>query len=92
MLSMLAARIICFYILFHLAVNTTLQIMSSEKVEERMKRWLAKSDSHPLSKRETDLVLLLKKDSEAWRKYGEFYDGWKFEEIEELLVSVRSRL
>ena len=66
--------------------------MSSEKVEERIKRWLAKADSHPLSKREADLVLLLKKDGEAWRKYGEFYDGWKFEEIEELLVSVRSRL
>ncbi len=66
--------------------------MSSGKVEGRMKRWLAKVDSHPLSKRESDLVLLLKKDSEAWGKYGEFYDGWTFDEIEELLISVRARL
>lgn len=66
--------------------------MSSDKIEERMKRWLAKADSHPLSKREADLVLLLKKDSKAWSKYGEFYDGWTFEEIKELLIAVRARL
>ncbi len=55
-----------------------------------MKRWLAKVDSHPLSKREADLVLLLKKDSGAWARYGEFYDGWTIEEIENLLKAVRA--
>jgi hypothetical protein len=65
--------------------------MCSEKIEERMKRWLAKVDSHPLSKREADLVLLLKKDSGAWVRYGEFYDGWTIEEIENLLKAVRAK-
>ena len=63
--------------------------MSSKKIEERMARWLAKINSHPFSKREEDLVLLLNKDKVAWERYGEFYDGWTFEEIEQLLNAVR---
>jgi|TARA_B100001142_G_C14305447_1_gene644568 hypothetical protein len=63
--------------------------MNSKKIEERMARWLAKINSHPFSKREEDLVLLLNKDKVAWERYGKFYDGWTFEEIEQLLNAVR---
>ena len=59
--------------------------MASEKVQERMARWLAKADSHPLSKREADLVLWLANDTGAWERYGQFYKGWTLEEVAELL-------
>ncbi len=55
-----------------------------------MERWLAKADSHPLAKREADLALLLAKNTEAWEKYGQFYEGWTPEEVAELLEAVRA--
>jgi len=64
--------------------------MASEKVLQRMERWLAKADSHPLAKREADLTLLLAKNGEAWEKYGQFYEGWTREEVAELLEAVRA--
>ena len=64
--------------------------MASEKVRERMERWLAKVDSHPLSKREADLVLLLANDTGAWEWYGQFYEGWTLEEVAELLEAVKA--
>ena len=67
-----------------------LGIMASEKVLQRMERWLGKADSHPLAKREADLALLLAKNAEAWEKYGQFYEGWTLEEVAELLEAVRA--
>ena len=64
--------------------------MASKKIEQRMERWLAKADSHPLAKREADLALLLAKNAEAWEKYGQFYEGWTPEEVAELLEAVRA--
>ena len=64
--------------------------MASEKVLQRMERWLAKAASHPLAKRETDLTLLLAQNGEAWKKYGRFYEGWTLEEVAELLEAVRA--
>ena len=63
--------------------------MASEKIEQRMERWLAKADSHPLAKRVADLALLLEDDAGAWERYGQFYEGWSREEIAELLEAVR---
>ena len=65
-------------------------IMASEKVQERVERWLAKADSHPLAKREADLALLLANDPGAWERYGQFYEGWTLEEVAELLEAVRA--
>ncbi len=65
-------------------------VMASEKVLQRMERWLGKADSHPLAKREADLALLLAKNAEAWEKYGQFYEGWTLEEVAELLEAVRA--
>ena len=53
--------------------------MASEKVLQRIERWLAKADSHPLAKCEVDLTLLLAKNGKAWEKYGQFYEGWTLE-------------
>ena len=64
--------------------------MSSEKVQELMERWLAKAYSHPLPKREADLVLLLANDIGAWERYGQFYEGWTLEEVAELLKAVKA--
>ena len=64
--------------------------MASGKIEQRMERWLAKADSHPLAKRESDLALLLANNAEAWEKYGQFYEGWTLEEVAELLKAVRA--
>ena len=64
--------------------------MASKKIEQRMERWLAKANSHPLAKREADLTLLLAKNGEAWEKYGQFYEGWMLEEMAELLEAVRA--
>jgi hypothetical protein len=64
--------------------------MASGKIEQRMERWLAKADSHPLAKREADLALLLANNAEAWEKYGQFYEGWTLEEVAELLKAVRA--
>jgi len=55
-----------------------------------MERWQAKAGSHPLAKREADLALLLAKNTEAWEKYGQFYEGWTPEEVAELLEAVRA--
>ena len=63
--------------------------MASEKVAERMERWLAKSDSHPLAKRLADLSLLLDNDAGAWERYGQFYEGWSHKEIVELVEAVK---
>ena len=65
-------------------------IMASEKVQERMERWLAKAHSHHLSKREADLVLLLANDTGAWERYGQFYEGWTLGEVTELLKAVKA--
>ena len=46
--------------------------MASKKIEQRMKHWLAKADSHPLAKRKADLALLLANDPGAWERYGRF--------------------
>ena len=64
--------------------------MASEKILQRMERWLAKADSHPLAKREADLALLLAKNAGAWEKYGQFYEGWTLEAVAELLEAVRA--
>ena len=64
--------------------------MASKKIEQRMERWLAKANSHPLAKREADLPLLLAKNGEAWEKYGQFYEGWTLEAVAELLEAVRA--
>jgi len=66
--------------------------MNSQKVEQRMERWLAKADSHPLAKRVADLALLLEDDAGAWERYGQFYEGWSREEIAELLGAVKKAL
>tara|TARA_Y100001968_G_scaffold52325_1_gene43237 strand:- start:6709 stop:6909 length:201 start_codon:yes stop_codon:yes gene_type:complete len=66
--------------------------MNSQKVEQRMERWLAKADSHPLAKRVADLALLLEDDAGAWERYGQFYEGWSREEIAELLEAVKKAL
>ena len=68
----------------------TFGVMASEKVLQRMERWLAKAESHPLAKRETDLALLLAKNAEAWEKYAQFYEGWTLEEVAELIEAVRA--
>lgn len=57
-----------------------------------MERWLAKADSHPLAKRVADLALLLEDDAGAWKRYGQFYEGWSREEIAELLGAVKKAL
>ena len=44
--------------------------MPPEKVQERMERWLAKTATHPLAKREADLPLLLANDLGAWERHG----------------------
>ena len=49
--------------------------MPSEKVQQCMERWLAKADSHPLAKREADLVLLLTNDPGAWKRYSPRHPG-----------------
>ncbi len=64
--------------------------MASEKVLQRMERWLAKADSHPLAKREADLTLLLANDPGAWERYGQFYEGWSLEQVAKLLEAVRA--
>ena len=64
--------------------------MASEKVLQRMERWLAKAGTHPLAKREADLDLLLANDPGAWERYGQFYEGWTLEEVAELLDAVRA--
>ena len=64
--------------------------MASEKVQERVERWLAKADLHPLAKREADLALLLANDPGAWERYGQFYEGWTLEGGAELLEAVRA--
>ena len=64
--------------------------MASEKVLQRMERWLAKADSHPLAKREADLTLLLANDPGAWEQYGQFYEGWSLEQVAKLLEAVRA--
>ncbi|MBV58933.1 MAG: hypothetical protein CMO58_04905 [Verrucomicrobiales bacterium] len=66
--------------------------MNSQKVEQRMERWLAKADSHPLAKRMADLALLLEDDAGAWERYGQFYEGWSREEIAVLLEAVKKAL
>ncbi|HBT22424.1 MAG: hypothetical protein ACPGR8_15635 [Limisphaerales bacterium] len=66
--------------------------MNSQKVEQRMERWLAKADSHPLAKRVADLALLLEDDAGAWERYGQFYEGWSREEIAVLLEAVKKAL
>mgnify|MGYP004190039505 FL=1 len=66
--------------------------MNSQKVEQRMERWLAKADSHPLAKRVADLALLLEDDAGAWERYGQFYEGWSREEIAVLLEAVKKVL
>ena len=66
--------------------------MNSQKVEQRMERWLAKADSHPLAKRVADLALLLENDAGAWERYGQFYQGWSREEIAVLLEAVKKAL
>lgn len=65
-------------------------MVPSKKVSQRMERWLAKADSHPLAKREADLALLLANDTDAWEKYGQFYEGWVPAEIAELLEAIKS--
>ena len=57
-----------------------------------MERWLAKADSHPLAKRVADLALLLEDDAGAWKRYGQFYEGWSREEIAVLLEEVKKAL
>ena len=64
--------------------------MASEKVLQRMERWLAKADAHPLAKREADLTLLLANDPGAWERYGQFYEGWSLEQVAKLLEAVRA--
>ena len=64
--------------------------MASAKISLRMERWLAKADSHPLTKREADLTLLLEQNGEAWEKYGQFYEGWTLDEVAELLEAVQA--
>ena len=64
--------------------------MASEKISQRMERWLAKADSHPLAKREADLSLMLAQNGGAWEKYGQFYEGWTLDEVAELLEAVRA--
>ena len=64
--------------------------MASEKVLQRMERWLAKAGTHPLAKREADLALLLANDPGARERYGQFYEGWTLEEVTELLEAVRA--
>ena len=64
--------------------------MASEKISQRMERWLAKADSHPLAKREADLTLLLAQNGEAWEKYGQFYEGWTLDEMAALIEAVRA--
>ena len=66
--------------------------MNSQKVQQRMERWLAKADSHPLAKRVADLALLLENDAGAWERYGQFYQGWSREEIAVLLEAVKKAL
>ena len=66
--------------------------MNSQKVQQRMERWLAKADSHPLAKRVADLALLLENDADAWERYGQFYEGWSREEIAVLLEAVKKAL
>ncbi|MGB1743776.1 MAG: hypothetical protein ACPHL9_02750 [Limisphaerales bacterium] len=66
--------------------------MNSQKVEQRMERWIAKADSHPLAKRVADLALLLEDDAGAWERYGQFYEGWSREEIAVLLEAVKKAL
>ena len=66
--------------------------MNSQKVEQRLERWLAKADSHPLAKRVADLALLLEDDAGAWERYGQFYEGWSREEIAVLLEAVKRAL
>ena len=64
--------------------------MASEKVLQRMERWLAKAGTHLLAKREADLSLLLANDPGARERYGQFYEGWTLEEVAELLEAVRA--
>ena len=64
--------------------------MASEKVLQRVERWLAKADSHPWGRGEADGTVWLGKNGEAWEKYGQFYEGGTLEGVAELLEAVRA--
>ena len=64
--------------------------MASEKVQERVERWLAQAASHLLAKRKADLALLLANNPGAWERYGQFYEGRTSDEVAEWLEAVRS--
>ena len=59
-----------------------------DAVQERLARWIAPDQTHPLAKREADLAALVDGDRTAWESYGQHYEGWTMEDMERLLAGV----
>ena len=63
-----------------------------DAVQERLARWIAPDQTHPLAKREADLAALVDGDKSAWESYGQHYEDWTMEDMERLLTGVRVAL
>ena len=63
-----------------------------DAVQERLVRWTAPGQTHPLAKREADLAALVEGNQTAWETYGQHYEGWTMEDMERLLTGVRAAL
>ena len=61
-----------------------------DAVQERLARWTAPDQTHPLAKREADLAAWVDGDKAARESYGHHYEGWTMEDMERLLTGVRA--
>ena len=61
-----------------------------DAVQERLARWTAPNQTHPLAKREADLAALVDGDKAAWESYGHYYEDWTMEDMGRLLAGVRA--
>ena len=61
-----------------------------DAVQERLARWIAPDQTHPLAKREADLAALVDGDKAAWESYGKHYESSIMEDMERLLAGVRA--
>ena len=61
-----------------------------DAVQERLARWTAPDQTHPLAKCEADLAALVNGDKAAWESYGQHYEGWIMEDMERLFAGVRA--
>ena len=59
-----------------------------DAVQERLARWTALGQTHPLAKREADLAALVDGYKMAWESYGQHYEGWTLEDMERFLAGL----